>query len=95
MHHASCISGRRLRFGILGALPNIRLTKVGRWKMSFGGRQPVVEDDLWWEMTFGGRRLMVEDDLWGKTTFIGGRPLVDLAEQCHSDTKIIESLRIV
>ena len=44
LHHASCIAGRKLRFGMLTALTNIRCD--GRWKTTFGGRQPTVEDDL-------------------------------------------------
>ena len=46
--------GRRLRFGMLAVLTNIRSDKL-RWKMRFGGRWPLGEDDLWWKMTFGGR----------------------------------------
>ena len=72
MHQASCIAGRRLRFGMLTTRTNIRSTKgYGRWKMTFGGRRPMVEDDLWWKATFGGRQPSVEDDLWWKTNFGG------------------------
>ena len=31
--------------------------------MIFGGRGPVVEDNLWWKMTFGGKQPSVEDNL--------------------------------
>ena len=55
------------------------------WKMTFGGRQPLVthnlskrrpsvEEDLQWKTTFDGRR---PDDLWVKTTFGGRRLLVE------------------
>ena len=27
-----------------------------RWKTTFGGRQPLVEDDLWWKTTYSERR---------------------------------------
>ena len=58
------------------------------WKTIFGGRQHLVEDDLWWKMTFGGRQPAVEDNLhWKKsfgenhlrwkTTFSGRQPSVD------------------
>ena len=40
-------------------------------KTTFGGRQPLVEDDLRWKMTCGVRRPAVEDDLQWKTTFAG------------------------
>ena len=49
----------------------------GRWKTTFGGRQPSMEDDLWWKMTFGERRPLVEDKLRLKTTFGGRQPLVE------------------
>ena len=50
-------------------------------KTTFGGRRPLVEDDLWWKTplvedglqwktTFGGRRPMVENDLQWKTNFV-------------------------
>ena len=32
------------------------------WKMIFGGRQTLVEDDLWWKTSFGGSWILVEDD---------------------------------
>ena len=59
-----------------------------RWKTTFGGRRPMLEDNLWWKTplveddlrwktTFGGRRLSVEDDLQWKTTFGGRRPMVE------------------
>ena len=38
-----------------------------RWKMTFTGRQPLVEDDLQWKTTFGGRQPLVEDNFWWKT----------------------------
>ena len=45
--------------------------------MTFGGRHPLVEEDLWWRTAFGERQpsveddLLVEDDLRWKTTFSG------------------------
>ena len=45
------------------------LDKGNMWKTTFGGRQPLVEDDYWWEMTFGGRTPFVEDDLWWKIAY--------------------------
>ena len=36
-----------------------------------GGRQPLVEDELWLETIFGGRRPLVKDN------FGGGQPLQD------------------
>ena len=44
---------------------------------SFGGRQPLLKDDLGWKTTFSERRPVVEDDLQWKTTFSGRRPLLD------------------
>ena len=43
-------------------------------KMTFGGRRPLMEDDLVWKTTIGGRQPSLEDDLWWKATF-GGRQL--------------------
>ena len=37
--------------------------------MTFDGRQPLTEDDLWRKTTFDGRRPLTKDDLWQKTTF--------------------------
>ena len=48
-----------------------------RSKMTFDGRQPLLEDDLWWETTYDGRRPLMEDDLCWKTTFDGRRPSVE------------------
>ena len=68
---ATSKQGRRLRFGMLTVLTDIRSTKVSWWveddlwwKITFSGRLPLVEDDLGWKTTFGGRQLSVEDDLW-------------------------------
>ena len=48
--------GRRLRFGMFTVLTNTRLPNVLwlvedtlRWKMTFGGRQTRVEDNLGWK----------------------------------------------
>ena len=46
------------------------------WKMTFIGRQPLVEDEPRWKATFGGRQTSLEDNLQWKTTFDGRRPLV-------------------
>ena len=45
--------------------------------MTFDGRRPLMEDDLWWKTTFDGRRPSMEDDLRWKTTFDGRRPLME------------------
>ena len=37
--------------------------------MTFDGRQPLIEDDLWRKMTFVGRGPLTEDYLWWKMTF--------------------------
>ena len=71
---------RRLRFGMLTVLSNIRSTLVEDdlwWKTTFGGRQPSVEDDLWWKTTFSGGQPLMEDNLRWKTTLCGRRPLVE------------------
>ena len=82
MHHASKATskhGKRLRFGMLTVLRNIRSTKMlhpASCMMHDGGRRPSVEDDLWWKMTFDGKRPLVEDNLRWKMTFGGRRPSV-------------------
>ena len=79
MHNASCIACRRLRFGRLTALTNIRSTK----RVMVGGRWPLVEEDPWWKTIFGGRgplvggRPLVDDKLWWMTTFGGRQPSVE------------------
>ena len=50
--------------------------------MTFNGRWPLTEDNLWWKTTFDGRRSLTEDDLWQKTTwwkttFDRRRPLME------------------
>ena len=56
--------------------------------MTFGGRRPLVEDDLrwkttfsednlWWKTTLGGKQPSVEDNLGLKTTFSDRRPSVE------------------
>ena len=84
MYYASCIAGRRLRFGMLTAVTNINMVEDNlQWKTSIGGRRPSMEDDLqWeddiqWETTFCGRQPSMEDDLRWKTTFGGRRPSVE------------------
>ena len=42
-----------------------------------GGRQSMVEDDLWWKTTFGGRRPSVEDDPQWMMTFGRRQPLME------------------
>ena len=44
-----------------------------RWKMTFGGRQPLLEDDLWWKTTFGGRQPSMEDGVGGRRPLFGER----------------------
>ena len=61
--------------------PAVRDNDNLRWKMTFTGRQPLVEDDLWCKnlrckTTFGGRQPSVDDNLQWKTTFCGRGPLV-------------------
>ena len=51
--------GRKLKFGMLTFLTNIRSTKVSG----------LVEDDLWWKTNFSGRRTLVEEDLWWRDNF--------------------------
>ena len=75
--------GRRLRFGMLTVLANIKSTKMLwfveddlRWKTAFSGRWPSAEDNLWCKTTFCARRSSVEDDFWWKTTFSGRQPSV-------------------
>ena len=46
------------------------------WKMTFGGRRPLVEDKLRFKTTFWGRQPLVEDNLCWKTTFGGRQPSV-------------------
>ena len=59
-----------------------------RWKTTFDGRQPsmeddlrwktpLMEDDLQWKTTFDGRRPSMEDNLRWKTTFDGRRPWME------------------
>ena len=49
----------------------------GRRETIFGGRQFLVEDNLWWKMTFGGKRHLVEENLWWRTTLGCRWPLVE------------------
>ena len=44
--------------------------------MTFGGRRPLVEDNLRWKTNFSGSKSLVEDDLRWKTTFGKRRPVV-------------------
>ena len=71
--------GRRLRFGMLTVLTNLRSTKVRwqvednlRWKTAFDGKQPLVEDVLWRKTTYSYQASFKEDNLRRKTT-LGGR----------------------
>ena len=45
--------------------------------MTFGGRQPSMEDNHRWKTTICGRRPSVKDDLGWKMTFIRRRPWVE------------------
>ena len=71
---------RRLRFG--KRLWNTALmTDNLWWKMTFYGRQPLMEDtfdeeDLWWKTNFDARRPLMEDYLWWETIFDGRRPFL-------------------
>jgi len=76
-------------------------------KTTFGGRHPLVKDDLWWRLktTFGGRRPSVKDDLWWNMTFGGRQPSVEddlrgilacrFAAFLHVQTKIQESDQVI
>ena len=48
-----------------------------RWKTIFGGRQSLVEGNLWWKATFGGRQPSGENDLKEKSTFGEKQPSVE------------------
>ena len=45
---------------------------IARWKTTFDGRHPLMEDTLWWKTSFDGRQTLMENYLWWKTTFDGG-----------------------
>ena len=45
--------------------------------MTFDGRHPLAEDDLWRKTTLDRRHPFTEDDLWQKTTFDERRPLTE------------------
>ena len=45
--------------------------------MTFDGRHPLAEDDLWRKTTLDRRHPLTEDDLWQKTTFDERRPLTE------------------
>ena len=62
---------------MLTTLTNDQLSGDGRWKTSFGGRRPSVEDDLWWKTTVGGRHPLVADTLWWKMTFSESKLLIE------------------
>ena len=47
------------------------------WKMTFDGRQPLMQDDLWWKMTFNGRQPLLEDNLQWKPICDGRRHLIE------------------
>ena len=87
--------GRRLRFGMLTVLANIKSTKMLwfveddlRWKTAFSGRWPSAEDNLWCKTTFCARRSSVEDDFWWKTTFIARRLWVE--DNLHGRCSLVE-----
>ena len=65
-----------------------------QWKMTFSGRQPLVEDDLLWknDLPFEDD-LLWEDDLRWKTAFGGRRPSVD--DDLHWKTTFVGSLHAV
>ena len=45
--------------------------------MTFDGRHPLAEDNLWQKATLDRRHPFTEDDLWQKTTFDERRPLTE------------------
>ena len=45
--------------------------------MTYGGRRPLVEDEIWWKTTFDGRQPLLEDNLQFKMTCGGRQPLVE------------------
>ena len=51
--------------------------KIIWWKMTFNGRQSLMEDNLQWKTTFDGRQLLMEDNLQWKTTFDGRWPSME------------------
>ena len=63
------------------------LGKVGDlwWKMTLGGRQPLLEDDLQWKTTFSERRPSGVDDFWWKTTFGERRPFGERQPSVEDD----------
>ena len=46
-------------------------------KTTFGGRQPLLEENLWWKTTIVERRPSVVDDLRWKMTLSGRQPSLD------------------
>ena len=48
-----------------------------QWKITLGGRRPLVEDNLLWKTTIIGSQPSVEDTLQWKTPFVGRRPSLE------------------
>ena len=46
-------------------------------KMTFDGRQHLMEGNILWKTTFDGKRPKMEDTLWWKTTFCRRQPLIE------------------
>ena len=90
---ATSKQGRRLRFGMLTALTNIRSTKVLHHASCIMHHASSImhcrqEAEIWYVdcshkykmnqgVMVGGRRPLVEDNLKWKTTFVGRRLLVE------------------
>ena len=97
MHLASCISGRRVRFGMLTVLTNIRSNKALYHASCFKHHASCIlhcrqEAEIWYVdcshkykinqgVMVGGRRSLGEDDLWWKTTFVGSLHAAYSAQQ--------------
>ena len=45
---------------------------IARWKTTFDGRHPLMEDVLWWKTNFDGKLPLMEDDLWWWLTALLG-----------------------
>ena len=48
-----------------------------RWKATFDGKPPLIEDDPWWKTTFDGRWFLMEDALWWIMAFDGRQTLME------------------
>ena len=76
------------------------------WKMTFDGRQPlmdgilwwktnIVTGNIWWKTTFDGRQHLMEDRIWWKTTFEGRQHLIDIWWKTTFDRSLIYRALII